>query len=219
MYYNTATGRAAERRTDGAALLAGLVTVTAWGSAFVAIRAGGETMSPGSIALGRMLVSTSVLTGVALARREPLPPRRDLGRIAVYGVLWLGVYSVALNEAERRIDAGTAAMLIGTGPLLIAVFAGLFLREGFPGGLFAGCAVAFTGSCVIGFATSQAGSRAGLGMALCLLAAVAYAAAAVLPKSVIAGVPGPPGAWLGCGAATVACLPFAPVLVRDLGDA
>jgi hypothetical protein len=35
-------------------------------------------------------------------------------------VLWLGVYNVTLNEAERRIEAGTAALLINTGPILIA---------------------------------------------------------------------------------------------------
>ena len=50
-------------------------------------------------------------------------------------MLFLGVYSVTLNAAERRVDAGSAAMLINTGPILIAVLAGLFLREGFPRGL------------------------------------------------------------------------------------
>ena len=42
-------------RTDVAAL-AGLVTVTAWGSAFVGIRAAGDELSPGALALGRLLV-------------------------------------------------------------------------------------------------------------------------------------------------------------------
>ena len=71
--------------------------------------------------------------GVAASiRREPLPERRDLLRIAAFGVLFLGVYSVTLNAAERRVDAGTAAMLINTGPLLIVVLAGIFLQEGFP---------------------------------------------------------------------------------------
>lgn len=55
---------------DVAVLLAGLVTVTLWGSSFVAIRAAGETMSPGALALGRLLVSSAVLAGVYLARRD-----------------------------------------------------------------------------------------------------------------------------------------------------
>lgn len=206
-------------RADVAALLAGLATVTLWGSSFVAIRAADKTMSPGAIALGRLLVSSAVLSVVALARREPLPSRRELARIGTYGVLWLAVYSVALNEAERRVDAGTAAMLIGTGPLLIAVLAGVFLREGFPQRLFAGCVVAFFGSSVIGFATSQAGTRAVLGIVLCIIAALAYSAAVVVQKPVLARVSALQVTWLGCAAATVACLPFAPLLVRDVEEA
>jgi drug/metabolite transporter (DMT)-like permease len=67
-------------RTNVAARLAGLVTVMLWGSAFVAIRAAGETISPGALALGRALVSSAILSGVAFMRREPLPSRRDLTR-------------------------------------------------------------------------------------------------------------------------------------------
>jgi drug/metabolite transporter (DMT)-like permease len=37
-----------------------------------------------------------------------------------------------LNAAERLVDAGTAAMLVGVGPVLIAIFAGALLGEGFP---------------------------------------------------------------------------------------
>ena len=58
LYYNNAHG-------DAAGLAAGLVTVAAWGSAFVAIRAAGEALSPGSVALGRLLVSCAVLGAVA----------------------------------------------------------------------------------------------------------------------------------------------------------
>src|SRR6185312_14268636 len=112
-------------RRDLPALAAGLVTVMAWGSAFVGIRAAGHALSPGSIALGRLLVSCAALGTVAAIRREPLPARRDLWQIAAYGVLWLGLYSVALNAAERRVDAGTAAMLVNTGPILIAIMAGI----------------------------------------------------------------------------------------------
>lgn len=206
-------------RADLEALAAGLVTVALWGSAFVAIRAAGRAFSAGSLALGRLLVSCVVLGAVALLRREPLPRRRDLLGIAAYGVLWLCIYSVSLNAAERRVDAGTASMLINTGPVLIAVLAGAFLREGFPRGLFAGCLVAFAGCVIIGFATSRSGSRAGLGIALCLVAALAYAAAVVVQKPVLARVPPLQVTWLGCAAATLACLPFAPALARDAAHA
>lgn len=77
----------AAARTDVAALGAALVTVTLWGSAFVAIRDAGESLSPGALALGRLLVSLVVLGAAALIWREPLPKRRDLLQIAAFGVL------------------------------------------------------------------------------------------------------------------------------------
>ena len=203
---------------DVPALAAGLVTVTAWGSAFVGIRAAGHALSPGSIALGRLLVSCALLGAVALVRREPLPARRDVWQIAAYGVLWLGLYSVALNAAERHVDAGTAAMLVNTGPILIAIMAGVFLGEGFPPGLFAGCAVAFAGCVTIAFATAESASRGGLGILLCIVAALAYSSAVVVQKPVLARVSPFQVTWLGCAAATVACLPFAPGLVSQAAD-
>ena len=206
-------------RTDVAALSAGLVTVAAWGSAFVGIRAAGEALSPGPLALGRLIVSLAILGTVAAVRREPLPGRRDLLWIAAFGVLWLAVYSVALNEAERRVDAGTAAMLVNTGPILIAIFAGIFLREGFPPGLFAGCAVAFCGVVVIGLATAESGARSGLGVVLCIGAAVAYAVAVVVQKPVLARISSFQVTWLGLAAATIACLPFAPALATEAARA
>jgi drug/metabolite transporter (DMT)-like permease len=201
--------------SDIAALTAGLVTVTAWGSAFVGIRAAREAFSPGSITLGRLLVSGAILGTVALVRREPLPHRRDLLTIAAYGLLFLGVYSVALNAAERLVDAGTAAMLINTGPILIAVLAGIFLHEGFPRRLFIGSAVAFAGCVMIGLATIHGGPRAGLGILLCVVAAFAYSSAVVVQKVALARVTAFQVTWLGIAAATIACLPFAPTLAAE----
>jgi drug/metabolite transporter (DMT)-like permease len=211
--------RLSDGRTDVAALIAGLVTVSLWGSAFVGIRAAGEALSPGSIALGRLVVSSVILGAVALIRREPLPARRDLLPIAAYGVLWLAIYSVTLNAAERNVDAGTAAMLINTGPILIAVLAGLFLHEGFPRGLFAGCGVAFAGGVMIGYAANQSGGNAGLGILLCAVAAVAYSVAVVVQKPVLARVSPFQVTWLGVAAATIACMPFAPTLAMEVAKA
>ena len=219
---SAAGGRIAPARaasTDVPALVAGLVTVTLWGSAFVAIREAGETLSPGSLALGRLLVSLVVLGVAAAIWREPLPGRRDLVTIAAFGVLWLGVYSFTLNEAERRVDAGTAAMLIGVGPILIAILAGVFLGEGFPRWLFTGCAVAFSGCVLIGIASSRSGPDAGLGVVLLLVAASSYAAAVAIQKPVLARVSPLQVTSLACAAATLACLPFTPTLLREVDDA
>jgi drug/metabolite transporter (DMT)-like permease len=207
--------RAPVVRADGLALVAGILTVTLWGSAFVGIRSAGVHFSPGSLALGRLLVSSALLGAVALVRREPLPARRDLVVIAAYGVLWLGVYSVALNAAERIVDAGTAALLVNVGPLIIAVLAGALLHEGFPRSLFSGLAVAFTGSVMIGFATAQSGGRAIIGIAFLVIATLAYSVSVILQKVVLARVSPFQVTWLGVLAATLVCLPFAPSLLAE----
>jgi drug/metabolite transporter (DMT)-like permease len=205
----------AARPSDAAGLIAGLVTVVAWGSAFVGIRAAGAALSPGTIALGRLLVSCAILIPVALMRREPLPSRRDILQVAAYGVLWLAIYSTTLNAAERTVDAGTAAMLINTGPILIAILAGIFLHEGFPAGLFAGCAVAFAGATLIAFGGTTSRSGSGVGIVLCVIAALAYALAVVVQKPALARVTSFQVTWLGVVAATIACLPFAPALFNE----
>jgi drug/metabolite transporter (DMT)-like permease len=125
-----------------------------------------------ALALGRLLVGSAAFGTLVLVRREPLPARRDLERIALCGVLWFALYSVVLNAAERRVDAGTAAMLVNVGPILIALLAGVILREGFPRGLFVGCAIAFAGAIVIGAATSEHGVESSWGAVLCLVAAL-----------------------------------------------
>jgi drug/metabolite transporter (DMT)-like permease len=209
----------AASRAEVVALAAGLTTVVLWGSAFVAIRDAGEAFSPGSLALGRLLVSVLVLGSAAAIRREPLPGRRDLLSIAAFGVLWLGVYSVCLNEAEQRVDAGTAAMIVSIGPIAIALLAGLVLGEGFPRWLFLGGAVAFSGCAVIGLSTSREGTAAVLGVGLLLVAVAGWATAVVLQKPVLARVSPLQVTWLGCVAGAIACLPFAPGLGDDLGSA
>jgi drug/metabolite transporter (DMT)-like permease len=206
-------------RVDVAAIVAALVTVTLWGSAFVGIRAAGHAFSPGGLALGRLLVSTAVLGAAAFFYRQGLPTRRDRLGIAFYGVLWLGVYSVALNAAERLVDAGTAAMLVANGPILIAVLAGLFLDEGFPVNLFIGCAIALAGSLLIGFATARVHANEAAGILLCVVSLLAYSVSVVIQKIILKRATPLQVTWLGSAAATVACLPFGPSLLNELGRA
>ena len=203
-------------------LLAGgaaLVTVVLWASAFVGIRAAGEDLSPGALSLARLLVGSAALGALVLVRRERFPAQRDLPAIALCGALWFGLYNVVLNAAERLVDAGTAAMLVGIGPVLIAVFAGALLGEGFPRALFAGCTVAFAGAVVIGLATSERGLDAGLGAVLCLVAAFAYAGGVVIQKPLLGRASALQVTWLACSVGAIACLPFAPTLLRELGEA
>jgi drug/metabolite transporter (DMT)-like permease len=205
--------------TDTLALAAALVTVVLWASAFVGIRSVRGEFSAGALTFGRLLVGTVILTVVALGRHATLPRRADLPLLVSCGLLWFGLYNLSLNAAEHRVDAGTAAMLVNINPILVAIMAGLFLHEGFPRRLLLGCAVAFAGAVVIGLATSDARAGAGVGALLCVLAAFASAAGLVLQKPLLQRMSALEATWLACVIGTIACLPFAPQLVREAGDA
>jgi drug/metabolite transporter (DMT)-like permease len=213
----TAASPPAERER-ALALGAGLVTVTLWASAFVGIRSASHHLSPGALALGRLSIASLALGLIVLTRREPLPSRRDLATIALVGVFWFGLYNIALNEAERRVDAGTAAMLVNVGPILIAILAGLVLHEGFPRRLFAGCSVALAGVALIAVATSD-GFSASWGALLCLVAAVFYAVGVVAQKPVLARVSTLEVTWMACTFGAIVCLPFAGQLAREVPEA
>ena len=198
---------------------AAAITVTLWASAFVGIRSAGRHLSPGALALGRLLVGSAVLGLFLALRRDRLPRGRALANAAICGVLWFGLYNVALNAAEQRIDAGIAAMLVNVGPILIAVLAGVILGEGFPQRLVAGCVVSLVGAALIGIATSQHGLHEVWGAVLCLIAAFAYAGGVVAQKPALDHASALTVTWVACTVGAVSCLPFAPSLAHGLGHA
>ena len=118
-----------------------------------------------------------------------LPPRAAWPGIVLSGVLWFGSYMVALNAGERQVDAGTAALVVNVGPVLIALLGGWLLGEGLPRRLLAGIAVSFAGAVVVGLSMSDRGGVSVLGVVLCLLAAVWYAGAEGEDEAEIQGDP------------------------------
>ncbi len=195
------------------------VTLVFWASAFVAIRHLAGDFSPGALSLGRLLVGAVVLALVALPRGLPRPTGREWVSLVTIGVLWFGVYNVALNEGEHRVDAGTAAMLIQVSPVLIALLAAVVLDERFTTWLGLGLALAFGGVALIALSTSGGTDRDLLGVALCLLAAAVYSVSLVLQKPLVAKLPAIHVTWLACSIGALACLPFAGQLMTEVGDA
>lgn len=197
---------------------AAAVTVVLWASAFVAIRHVGQEFSAGALSLGRLLVGSVLLGAFVFTRPRRWPAKGDWKFLLLCGVLWFGVYNLALNAAEQRLDAGTTAMLVNIGPLLIALLAGVLLQEGFPRQLVIGSIAAFGGVVLIGLSSSD-GRAETWGVVLCVVAAAAYAIGVVSQKPLLARLPALEVTWLACVIGTVSCLPFAPALVRESADA
>ncbi|MDQ3156859.1 MAG: DMT family transporter [Actinomycetota bacterium] len=210
-------------KTRDLSLLALLTTVVLWASAFVAIRALGDEFSPGALSLGRLLVAAIALGVIAWPKHEPMPRGKPLGLIIIYGIFWFGAYNIALNAGERYLDAGTSALVVNIGPILIALLAGVFLKEGFPKPLLIGTTVAFSGVALIALSTdkdSTAVETASMtGVILCVAAAVFYAVGVLTQKPALKYVSAIQSVWLACIVGVVVCLPFAPTLVNQVQEA
>ncbi|WP_405391729.1 DMT family transporter [Streptomyces sp. NBC_01102] len=194
-------------------------TVILWASAFVSIRSAGEAYSPGALALGRLLAGSLTLGAILLVRREGLPPRAAWPGVIASGLLWFGLYMVVLNWGEQQVDAGTAAMIVNIGPILMALLGARLLGEGLPRRLLTGMGVSFAGAVVVGLSMSGHGSSSVLGVLLCLLAAVSYAGGVVIQKPALRHGSPLQITTFGCLVGTAACLPFTGVLVSEASDA
>ncbi|NUQ98908.1 MAG: DMT family transporter [Streptomyces sp.] len=207
------------RRTDLLAPAAAAVTVVLWASAFVSIRSAGGAYSPGALALGRLSAGALALGAICLVRREGLPPRSAWRGIAISGALWFGFYMVVLNWGEQQVDAGTAALVVNIGPILIALLGARLLGDPMPPRLLAGMAVSFAGAVAVGLSMSGGGGSSVLGVVLCLLATVGYAGGVVAQKPALAKASALQVTTFGCLVGAVGCLPFAGQLVSEAAHA
>ena len=218
------TAQAAVKPVTALGVAAMVVTVVLWASAFVGIRAIGPHFSPGSLTLGRLAIAAVVLAFLVvpqLLKSRVLPRGREWLPIFAYGVMWFGGYNVALNAAEHILDAGTSALLINVNPILVAIMAGIFLKEGFPRWLLIGSTVAFAGVALIALGSGQPrsgeSSTADLaGVALCLLAAVLAAVSVIIQKPVVRKFPAAQATWFGIVVGALCCLPFAGQLASEV---
>ena len=119
------------RRAGLAAWICLLIVYVVWGSTYLAIRVGVETMPPLLMAAARSLVAGLIMFPLGLRRRRsaPLERRWPSGAqwrwCATAGVLLL-VGQGVVGVAERTIPSGLAALLVATVPLwLLGLDAGL----------------------------------------------------------------------------------------------
>ncbi len=119
----------ATRPTTRDWLLFGLISLF-WGSSYLFIKIGVETLSPFTLVAGRLLFGGLVL-GVALVLiRAPLP--RD--RTTYANLLFMAVFNIVvpfslITWGEQYIDSSLAAILQATTPLFTIVIGSLALAE------------------------------------------------------------------------------------------
>ena len=114
-----------------------------------------------------------------------VPTRREWPLVAAGGLGWFTIYNLTLNASERRIDAGTAALVVQVGPILVALLATVVLGERLTRWGLLGMVVGFAGVAVI--AESSSSQHGDLwGVALALVAAAGFAVGVLTQKRLLA---------------------------------
>lgn len=167
------------------ALTAVAVTVVLWAGGFAAIRAAVPHYGPHGLTAGRLLVAAAAFAVLAPLTGVGLPPRADLGRLALAALLGMSGYQLLLNTGQVRVTAATASIIIATAPLIAAGLGRALLGERLTTRHVLGASVAFSG---VALATAGEGTGVKLEPAslLILAAAAAHAAYFVVMKPLVA---------------------------------
>jgi drug/metabolite transporter (DMT)-like permease len=163
-------------------VLLGLLAL-AWGSSYLFIKIGVETLPPLSLVGLRLVVGFAVLLVVVIVTRTPLPrDRRTLGHLAILGAVNIAIPFWLIGWAEQHISSGLAGILQSTAPFFTLVLAATFVHdEHITRGRVVGIAIGFLGILVLSARNladigSAAGAQRLLGELGVVLASLAYGA-------------------------------------------
>ncbi|TSI10706.1 DMT family transporter [Lysinibacillus sp. BW-2-10] len=158
------------------ALLLGLFTVVIWGSTFaansVALQGG---FSAGHLILFRFVTASIIFAIIACipSMKIRLPKKEDFWKIMFLG--WIGIsgYHICATFGQLTISAGTAGMLIGSGPIFTTIFAMIVLKERLGKIGWVGLGFGFVGICLIALGSGDTSFGIAPGVFLTVLAAIA----------------------------------------------
>ncbi len=88
-----------------------------WGSTFLAIRIGNQSLPPECAATLRLTLAAPLLAAIVLVRRDRWPRGGALRGALLFGVFNFGVNLALLYWGERVVPSGIAAVLYATVPL------------------------------------------------------------------------------------------------------
>lgn len=152
----------------------GLLAFTAviWGSSFFWMDIALDALAPGVITWLRIALGATTLLLFPRARRAM--PREDWPRVALLGVVWMGVPLTLFPIAQQWVDSSLAGMVNAGLPLTSAVWATVLLRR-LPGRVqMLGIAVGFAGIVAISAPELGGSSSTALGTGLVLVAVFLY---------------------------------------------
>ena len=156
-----------------------------WGTTWLAIRIGLETIPPFLSAGVRCVVASVILYGIVRVRGLAIPLTPSAWKVYLsLGVLTIGIPFALIYWGQQYIPTGLSSILFGAFPFCVAVLSHLMLRDE-PMTVSKGVAIAlgFAGVVIIYYSESSiADTRALLGMSAVLVSVVLQALALVLIK-------------------------------------
>jgi len=152
-----------------------------WGSTFLVISIGNETLAPVWAAALRLALAAVLLTMWTFARGERLPRGAALRTALAYGALQFGVNFPLLYWGETRVPSGLSAVLYATIPLSSVLFTRALRMETLTPFKVIGAVVAFAGVAVM-FSGSFGGHVAPVGLLAIFVAATAASFGTVVFK-------------------------------------
>ncbi len=166
-----------------------------WGSTYLAIRFGVETIPPFLMAGTRHLVAGLLLYAWMRASGAPRPTGRHWrSAVSIGGLMLLGGNGL-VTWAEQRVPSGLAALIVASVPIWMAVLAAAEKRRRPSGFVIAGLAIGLAGIGLLVVPGRLGGERVDpLGAAALMIAALSwsigslYARRAPLPSSTLTAV-------------------------------
>lgn len=160
-----------------------------WGSTYLAIRFGVETLPPFLMAGLRHLTAGTLLFGWLKLRGTPWPTRRNWRAAAVVGGLLLLGGNGLVTWAERKVPSGLAALIVASVPIWMTLLDGIEHRQRPHGVVLAGLGLGIAGIAFLVAPGQFAGGQRvdSWGAAALLTAALFWAVGSLYSKK--AGLP------------------------------
>lgn len=152
------------------AVLAGLVVVVLWASAFPAIQVATPDLGVIGLSFVRLAVATAALLIFAAFKRIRLPSRRDVGWIVAAGFFGMTAYQLLLNWSELHVLAGTASIIVAAAPLVSIAVARFLFRDPISPVTIVGSAIALGGVVMVCVSRAQLSLSASIWVAVAAMA-------------------------------------------------
>ncbi len=150
-----------------------LIPASIWGSSFLLIAIGLDSLAPTTITWLRFAFGFAALSTLPATRRTHVD-RQDWPRVALVGVVWMAFPMSMFPLAEQWIDSSVTGMLNGALPLFSAAIAALLLRRPPGRAQLIGLSIGFAGVVLVSLPSLRGTSDTALGASLVVVAMLSY---------------------------------------------